>query len=173
MQKLVCPGCKALFPETKDPSHAYIGASAGCWKVYGEVLAKEFSVYRYPDFHRLTVDAYCAQHPGESTPQSIQSVGMHLIALYLAFEMRMLLKGITPLLGRFLKKDVPFEWLKPPNHLGEVTVWDVAKTVSYAEHEQEVHRWAQEVWKAWESHHSTIKIWYEALAIPKVSDVRL
>lgn len=173
MKELMCPGCKALFPDTEEPAHAYIGASAGCWKLYGEVLAKEFSEYRYPDFHRLTVDAYCVQHPGEPGPQSIQSVGIRLIALYLTFEMRMPLTGITPLLGRFLKKDMPFEWLNPPDHLGEVTVLDIIKATSYEEHKLGVYRWAQNVWDAWEPYHKTVKNWYEELAVPKVSEVRL
>jgi hypothetical protein len=26
-----CPGCGALFPPFEEPTHRYIGASAGCW----------------------------------------------------------------------------------------------------------------------------------------------
>ena len=26
-----CPGCGVLFPHFEGPTHAYVGASAGCW----------------------------------------------------------------------------------------------------------------------------------------------
>jgi hypothetical protein len=51
--------------------HKYIGAVAGCWEIYGEILAKEYGEYGYPELtHRLTVDTYAVQHPG--TPSDNQ-----------------------------------------------------------------------------------------------------
>ena len=171
MKEMVCPGCRGLFSDDGGVAHAYIGASSGCWKVYGEILAKEFGDYKYPAVHRLTVDAYCAQHPGEPSAQSIQSVGIHLIALYLGLEMRVPLPRITAMMDRLLKKGSPFKWLKTPEDLGKMTVLDVAKASSFGEHEQLVCAWAKEVWEAWEPHHKTVQVWYEELAVPKASDV--
>jgi hypothetical protein len=79
-----CPGCGALVPDTDGPTHPYIGASPGCWAIYGEVLAREYREYAYPPVHRLTVDA--AQHPGVPSRGSIRSVALHLISLYLILE---------------------------------------------------------------------------------------
>ena len=59
-----CPGCGAAFPASDGPTHDYIGASAGCWAVYGDVLAREYSDHRFFRVHQLSVDAYSAQHPG-------------------------------------------------------------------------------------------------------------
>ena len=81
-----CVGCGALVPDVAGPTHPYIGASRGCWAIYGEVLAKEYGEYGYPPVHGLTVDAYAAQHPGTPSRQAIQSVAVHLIALYLVLE---------------------------------------------------------------------------------------
>jgi len=80
------PGCGGIFPDTDGPTHLYLGSSPGCWAVYSDVLAKEYGEYRYPEVHRLTVDAYAVQHPGTPSRRSIQSVAVHLISLYLMFE---------------------------------------------------------------------------------------
>ena len=69
------------------PTHRYIGASAGCWALYGEVLAREYGDYAlYVPVHRLTVDAYAAQHPGEASRRAVQSVAVHLIRLHFRLE---------------------------------------------------------------------------------------
>ena len=70
------------MPDKVGPTHHYIGASAGCWEIYGEVLARKSSDYRYWPAHRMTVGAYATQHPGTSSPQTIKSVAVHLISLY-------------------------------------------------------------------------------------------
>src|SRR5687768_12382269 len=81
-----CAGCGALVPDSDGPTHAYIGASPGCWAVFGEVTAREYGDYRYASTHRFTVDVYAAQHPGPPERRSIQSVAVHLISLHLALE---------------------------------------------------------------------------------------
>ena len=55
---------------TSDDICAACGASVeqgkgGCLKLFEEILAREFSDYRYGRIHRLTVDAYSLQHPDE------------------------------------------------------------------------------------------------------------
>ena len=78
-----CPGCGALVPDVPGLPHPYIGASAGCWEIFGQILAKEYGDYGYPiTTHQLTVDAYAVQHPGQPERRSIQSVNSHLISLY-------------------------------------------------------------------------------------------
>ncbi|MDH3462299.1 MAG: DUF5946 family protein [Acidimicrobiia bacterium] len=71
-----CPGCLGEFDDFDGPVHRYIGASAACWHLYGRVLAGEL-----PGRNPLGVDAYAAQHPGIESPQSKQSVAIHLITL--------------------------------------------------------------------------------------------
>ena len=81
-----CFSCGGKFPDIDGPVHRYMDSSAGCWAVYGEVLAREYSDPSFFEVHRLTVDAYAVQHPGAKDRQSIQSVGVHLIRLCLFLE---------------------------------------------------------------------------------------
>ena len=50
---IFCEDCGAAAEQGK----------AGCLKLFEEILAREFSDYRYGRIHRLTVDAYSLQHP--------------------------------------------------------------------------------------------------------------
>jgi len=76
MRELIkCYGCGALVKDIPGEPHKYIGASAGCWEIYGEIFAKEYSEYGYPEtIHRLTVDTYAIQHPGKPSRSSVASV---------------------------------------------------------------------------------------------------
>ncbi len=78
----ICPDCKVELPFFDGPTHAYLGGNASCWKAYGELLAKEYGEPNYMKFHRWTVDAYAAQHPGQPDPRATSSVYIHLMALY-------------------------------------------------------------------------------------------
>src|ERR1700753_3154473 len=71
----VCEDCGAVVAEGK----------AGCLKMFEEILAREFSDYRYGRFHRLTVDAYSLQHPDEYM-RSGKSFAAHLTGLCAALE---------------------------------------------------------------------------------------
>lgn len=84
---ILCIGCGASVPNTDDPRHKYIGSSPGCCAIYCEVLAKEYSDYRFGRVHRLTVDTYAVQHPGKPERRSIQSVAVHLIGLHFSLEL--------------------------------------------------------------------------------------
>jgi hypothetical protein len=156
---MACPGCGALVPESDGPAHRYIGASPGCWAVYGEVLAREYEDVRYGRVHRLTVDAYAAQHPGVPSPQSVQSVAVHLLALHAIFERGVPLPQAKQVLQEAVKRKREFRWLDPPGFLGEVTVLDVHAATDPEQHEVRVHQWARAVWQAWAEHHHTIRSW--------------
>ena len=54
--------------------------------MFGEVLARDYGLYQYPEAHRLVVDAYMAQHPGFSTASGRRSVAVHLVALLCVLE---------------------------------------------------------------------------------------
>ncbi|MSO42231.1 MAG: hypothetical protein EXQ70_10135, partial [Solirubrobacterales bacterium] len=109
-----CPGCGLVLPESDGPTHAYLGASAGCWALYGELLAHEFGALNYPDEHRSCVDAYAVQHPGHPERRSIQSVGVHLMGLCLVFDRKLEPGRVTEVLSRRDKRLVDFRWLDPP-----------------------------------------------------------
>lgn len=153
-----CPGCGAPVPDTEGPVHRYLGASAGCWAIFGEVLEKEYSDYRYWPAHRITVDAYAAQHPGNPSPQSIQSVAVHLISLYLTLERGWPEDQAVKKMQRLADRG-DFIWLDTPASLGEITVLNVRRAENPTEHKELVEQWARTVWEAWDPHHETIRQW--------------
>ena len=155
-----CVGCGALVPEIEGPTHRYLGASPGCWAVYGEVLEKEYGDYlRYAPVHRLTVDAYAAQHPGVPSPQSIQSVAVHLIRLHLVLERGLRPERANAAMQWTVSRSKRFVWLDPPVSLGEITILDVRDAKDPDEHIERVREWARSVWEAWAPHHETVRRW--------------
>jgi hypothetical protein len=153
-----CPDCQALVPETDGPTHPYIGANPGCWGIYGEVLAREYGDHpKFQNVHRLTVDAYAVQHPGKPERRSIQSINVHLVALYLMLEKRMTPTQVTQAMGRLIEECAEsFEWLEPPAELGKVKVTSVWLAETPEEHARTVQVWARSCWDAWSAHHPRI-----------------
>ena len=162
-KKISCYGCGALVDNIDGQPHKYIGAAQGCWNLYGEILAKEYGEYRYPELtHRLTVDTYSVQHPGQPGRQSIQSVNGHLFSLYLVLVKNLSGKEATKMLGRLLEKEPKFEWLDPPAPNGQKTVLDVLQSKDRQDHERKVREWAEDVWTCWHNKHGkTIEVLYK------------
>ncbi len=158
-----CFGCGALVSKTEGPVHRYLGASPGCWATYCELLEKEYGDFRYARMHQLSVEAYCAQHPGSPSPQTIQSVAVHLISLHLQLECGLPPKDMIAArqqaasLGKEGKKN--FVWLEPPASPGEVTVLDVYNAQNPTEYVERVREWAESSWEAWSPHHETVRRW--------------
>jgi hypothetical protein len=127
-----CIGCGASVPDVDYPAwrpEKYPEAtSSGCWKIYCEaILVREYGEWNYPPIHRLTVDAYAAQHPGIETPQTTQSVISHLTAINLVLNRDFSFEMATEKMGQLIEeyKD-DFSWLEPPENRGGITVIDVA-----------------------------------------------
>jgi uncharacterized protein DUF5946 len=152
-----CPGCGAKFPGPVGTPHEYIGASAGCWSVYEEILAKEYGEYKYPDIHRLTVDAYSVQHPGAAGRRSSQSVWVHLAGMYLVLEAGLAGREATRTLQTVLKTKKEFEWLVPPQQNGSMTVLDVRKAGDLKNHIRVVESWARSIWASWRPYHPLVR----------------
>jgi hypothetical protein len=162
-----CPGCGLVLPEYDGPTHPYVGCSAACWALYGELLAREYGQLGYPECHSLTIDAYGAQHPGKRERRSIRSVGSHLCGLYLVFERGVDGPGATALKNRVLATSTPFVWLPPPAPNGAMTVRDVLASEDREGHCELVEHWARSVWDAWALHQETVRDWVEP-ALAKV-----
>ncbi len=158
-----CIGCGAAVPDVDGPVHAYIGASPGCWSVYCDVLGREYGEMRNPPWHRMTVDAYAAEHPGTPSRRSIQSVAVHLIALHLLLDEHREPRYVTKRLGPAVASAQKFHWLEPPCFDGAMTVLDVAATSGERAHEQAVRAWAADVWRAWGAHHAVVRAWAAGL----------
>jgi hypothetical protein len=144
------------------PVHPYMKSSAGCWKLYGEVLAKEYSLENYdPLMHRITVDSYAIQHPGEPERRSINSVNLHLIRLYLVLQNQIddsKANEIMKMMSENTKLKEKFVWLDPPSFENTITVVDVWKAESIESHVKTVLDWGHSVLDRWtEKHEGNIK----------------
>lgn len=154
-----CVGCGALFPEGDGPVHRYMDSSPGCWAAFGEVLAREYGDPVYGKVHRLTVDAYAAQHSGRESPQTVQSVAVHLISLSLVLERGVDARRATSAIRAAASRKGAFRWLPPPSPPGDLTVADVVRARNAGEHVAAVEAWARTVWLAWSCHHDTVRAW--------------
>ncbi len=104
-----CFGCGGFFPETSGATHKYMLSTAGCWSAYGDLLVREYeNPVLFGAVHRLTVDAYALQHPGDvSDRRAIQSVWVHYAALHLAFEKKRPLADIPPVMQKLAGGSFP------------------------------------------------------------------
>jgi hypothetical protein len=157
--KVACFGCGALIPDIDGPTHRYLGAPAGCWAAFNEIMAKEFGEYAYPECHRMTVDTYAVQHPGTPSAQTIQSVGGHLVSLYFVLERGYDATKATKALGRVVDRSAAFVWLEPPASPRWFTIVDIVGAPNLEEHARRVRRWAESAWAAWSAHHDTVRRW--------------
>lgn len=104
-----CFGCGGLFPEILSTTHKYMLSTAGCWSSYGDLLAREYeNPVLFGAVHRLTVDAYALQHPGDTNDRrAIQSVWVHYAALQLVFEHKRPLADIPSVMQKLAGGSFP------------------------------------------------------------------
>ncbi len=159
MDTCKCFSCGGVYSDIDGPVHRYMSSSPGCWSVYGEVLAREYSDPTYFGVHRLTVDAYAVQHPGSTDRPSIQSVGVHLIRLCLFLEHGLTAENANDAMLEASKNKHSFVFLEPPQNFGSVTAADVYRAQSANEHKAIVEEWARTAWDAWSIHHDIIREW--------------
>lgn len=134
-----CPGCGALFAAHPGPTHRYIGASSGCWALYSELLIgvppsvdvltgseapprKPPTTPPPPRADLLLVDAYAAQHHGVPSPQAVQSVAVHLLALHGTLTGAVDPSRALWIRERALRRRGVFHWLIPPHPARALTI---------------------------------------------------
>ena len=154
----ICPGCGAALTPFDGPTHAYMSSSPACWRAFGDVLAAEYSDASLTPVHRLSVDAYAVQHPGDGSRRAIQSVGLHLARLHVQLE-----AGLSPekgdaLMRRFAERKTSIAALKAPDAFS-VTVADVAPKAATDAHAAAVEAWARAAWEDWRAQHDYIRRW--------------
>lgn len=159
-----CPGCGVVLPAREGPRHAFLGASAECWQLYGRLASPSTTEPDAPRLRRLVADAYAAQHPGVPQRRSVQSVAVHLMDLCLLLERDGEIARCASEPGRQpRRKALDLHWLEPPEARGEMTVAD-ALAIGAGDRGPRIEAWATEVWAAWEAHHPTVRAWVDACA---------
>ena len=146
--KKPCPGCGELFLEdaTLRAYDEYIESMPECWHTYSEILGREYGSAECFNVHRITLDAYAAQHLGKQRERKArQSANLHLIGLYLVFGKKALHSEVL----QFFKQatDLKYDWplrtrLEWPTWM---TVEEVVKATTPEEHQELVTKWGQSV----------------------------
>ena len=108
--------------------------------------------------HRLTVDSYAVQHPGRPSPQSIQSVAVHLISLHAVLELGMDLRRATELVRGCVDRG-GFAWIEPPVPPACLTLMYPLAASSADSHVNAVREWALAAWQSWHAHHEQVRAW--------------
>ncbi len=151
-----CPWCRHVGGPEDGPTHAYIGASPGCWATFGEALA----MAPWPgDLGTVLTDAYAAQHPGRPERRAVQSVAVHLVVLCAAVErgagpdaLMALRRGAVALgAGHWRRLDVTAP-------VGTTTVADVVDGGVSAD------GYVRDVWVAYGERHDAVRGWLDAVS---------
>lgn len=143
-----CFACGGIFEAMSGPTHEYMQSSPGCWHGYGTLLAREYQDRGlFGAVHRLTVDAYALQHPGDPTDRRArQSIWVHYAALHLALHARTDHARIAPMMQKLVTANLPP--LPPPPVKFDVTLADVLAR-GKSDHVAAVTAWANSAFRAW------------------------
>ncbi|HEX8560863.1 MAG TPA: DUF5946 family protein [Pyrinomonadaceae bacterium] len=136
----------------EDCGGAAVGGRAGCLKLFEEVIAREFSDYRYGRIHRLTVDAYSLQHP-DKYMRSGKSFAAHLTGMCAALEGEDALatnRAVQKWLSTNPQVKRP---ARIPERRGDLTITYIHGAADADEHIERVRAWARDAWGAWSEHH--------------------
>ncbi|NJC39877.1 hypothetical protein GGQ87_000135 [Brevundimonas alba] len=154
----VCPGCGSRLRAVEGPTHAYMTSSPACWAAFNAVMAREYSDPGLMAVHRLSVDAWAVQHPGDGSRRAIQSVGLHLARLMVQIEQGLEGEAANAAMLGFAARKGSLPDL-PPRARYAVTVADVVDAVEPDAHRAAVRRWAAAAWADWADHHDFIRRW--------------
>lgn len=137
-------------------------SSAGCFALFGELLARHQVNPAYATVGGLFHDAYALQHPGEDNPQAISHVAVHSISLYGQLEKGLYGNEIYRIrqLATQQKFKSQYIWLKPPGPIWTITIADVYPLTDVDAHNEQVRAWAQHTWDGWSMHHPRLLEWY-------------
>jgi hypothetical protein len=137
-------------------THRYMTSSPACFASFN-ALGVDGRGLETSAWRGLLVDGFAAHHPGSPSPQSIQSVAIHLMVLHGVFD-----RGFEPHQAMWLRtrpgrpsrtpKHERFVWLTPPDlHLG-IAVSDVEQAAPPMRAGL-LGAWLQAVYAAWSAPH--------------------
>jgi hypothetical protein len=121
-------------------------------------MAREYATPELMDVHRLSVDAWAVQHPGDGSRRAIQSVGLHLARLMVQLDQGLSGREANAAMLRFAARKFELPEL-PPRTSYSVTVADVVEAEAPAAHRTAVRRWARAVWADWADQHQFVRQW--------------
>jgi hypothetical protein len=133
-------------------------SSPACWGAFNTVIAREFADPGLMDIHRLTVDAWAVQHPGDGSRRAIQSVGLHLARLWVQLDQGLSGEAANAAMLGFAQRKADLPAL-PPRRIYASTIADVVDAAEPNAHRSAVTTWARAVWTDWDDQHDFIRRW--------------
>ena len=133
-------------------------SSPACWAAFNTVMAREYQTPELMSVHRLSVDTWAVQHPGDGSRRAIQSVGLHLARLRVQLDQGLTGEAANTAMLNFAARKASLPEL-PPRALYQITVADVVGAVEPDAHARAVRRWAEAVWADWSDQHAFIRQW--------------
>ena len=121
-------------------------------------MAREYSDPGLMAVHRLSVDAWAVQHPGDGSRRAIQSVGLHLARLMAQIDQGLEGEAANAAMLGFAARKADLPEL-PPRGDYTLTVADVVEAEAPDAHCAAVRRWAGSVWADWVDQHDFIRGW--------------
>jgi hypothetical protein len=121
-------------------------------------MAREYSNPALMAVHRLSVDAWAVQHPGDGSRRAIQSVGLHLARLMVQIERGLEGEAANAAMLGFATRKANLPEL-PTRGCYTLTIADVVGAEAPDAHAAAVRRWANAVWADWSDHHDFIRGW--------------
>ena len=162
-----CPDCGAVLLPSSGAGHRYVGASAACWELFAALNNAGEPPLAPSALNGLLTDAYMVQHPGLPSPQAVQSVAVHLLALYGVLERSMaprqaLWIRLQAVNERHGPKHGRFAWLTPPSFTNSLTVLDIVQQQTPGERTAVLQQYVTSIWSLWAADHAaTIAAWYK------------
>lgn len=99
------------------------------------------------------------QHPGVPERRAIQSVGLHLVGLWLCLERGLQPEDLSSTLQRVMQHPPAWRWLDPPEPNGATTIGDVIAAGVDGREAVAVDAFVRGVWGAWAPHHDVVAGW--------------
>jgi uncharacterized protein DUF5946 len=135
------------------------GGTAGCRRIFDDLLARDFSDVAYFRVHRMFVDTYSLQHPDEYCA-SAKSFAAHLTGLCWQLE-RDGSRAVGGEPRRWLNGSPRLDRPEAPVFRGRLTIADIRDAPDGAAHADAVDRWARSTWEAYAALHPLARRWIE------------
>lgn len=165
----VCTDCGVRLPTFDNdnrPRHAYIGASASCWDVFTRLWHADDPSLEPMPLNALILDAYCVQHHGVPSPAAIQSVAVHLLALYGVLRRDVPAGRVQWIRERMVRpmkvhRHDRWYWLEPPDQTALPTVRSIVEATDATKRAEAAQHYVTSVADLWlDQHESDARTWF-------------
>jgi hypothetical protein len=151
----VCPGCSLQRPSLGLEPDRKANASGECRGLMDEVTYYTLAHGDARFIHQHLVDAYGAQHVGQS--KSTIGAAFALAGLYLAVERGFTGRQVQKMHMLMARKSNQWPRFDQPEEVGPLTVADVLAVPPGPRRDEKLMDWCASVWGAWTSEQGRVR----------------